>query len=119
MRLRAIALALSLAPGAIFAAESWDWAEPHKARCSEGNEIQMHECMRRESELVDSRLNEKYQALLGSLSRPEDLRRAQRAWLAFRETTCSFVASGLQGPGGLHSFALALLQNRPRREAHP
>jgi uncharacterized protein YecT (DUF1311 family) len=67
----------------------------------------MHSCMQREAELVEERLEEAYRGLLASLARPEDLRRSQRAWLAYRESTCAFAVSGLKGPGGLHSFALA------------
>lgn len=107
MRLSAVALALFLCSAAALGAEDWDWAAPHKARCDAGDAVPMHVCMRKEAELVESRLNEKYRALLASLSRPEDLRRSQRAWLAFRESTCAFAVSGLEGPGGLHSFALA------------
>lgn len=52
----------------------------------------MEECIQRELEIQDRRLNTAYQALMKSLSekRRAQLRDAQRKWIAFRDANCSF-----------------------------
>lgn len=50
----------------------------------------MTECLSNELALQDKRLNEVYQALMRKASEQQasELRKAQRAWLAYRDATC-------------------------------
>lgn len=52
----------------------------------------MVECMVAETKRHDARLNKAYKALMGSLNpeRQKQLQEAQRAWLKFRDSNCSF-----------------------------
>ena len=59
---------------------------------------------------ADARLNEDYRALMGTLSEDEEgtarLKRAQRAWIAFRDAECTFNAQWTEG-GTIHSRIVA------------
>ena len=59
---------------------------------SNGVTVEMLDCMSAELTRQDARLNENYQRLLSKLSakRKEGLLEAQRAWIKFRDTNCSF-----------------------------
>jgi uncharacterized protein YecT (DUF1311 family) len=87
-------------------AEDWDAAGSYKSKCSEGTMLEMNRCLRAELDKLDVRLNESYRALLAELADSTELRKAQRAWVAFRETTCDFSVSGLEPGGSLYPYAL-------------
>jgi uncharacterized protein YecT (DUF1311 family) len=87
------------------AQEDWDFAAPHKARCSAGTMLDMGKCLQNESRSVEERLNSEYQSLLRSLENPEPLRQAQRAWLQFRKRDCDYSASGVDKDGSLYSHS--------------
>ncbi len=70
---------------------------PAFGRCmdrSGGVTARMLDCMATETAHQDARLNRAYQALMTSLpaERQRALQRAQRAWLAFRDADCRFLA---------------------------
>lgn len=58
--------------------------------------IEMRDCNRWEHERQDRRLNNAYRELIRRHlpEAQEDLRRAQRAWLEFREAECLYEATG-------------------------
>ena len=59
---------------------------------SSGNTAGMTDCISAETARQDARLNENYKRLMSKLSakRRNALREAQRAWVKFRDTNCSF-----------------------------
>lgn len=70
---------------------------PAYERCmdkSGGVTVRMLDCMATEMSHQDARLNRAYKTLMASLpsERQRALQRAQRAWLAFRDADCQFLA---------------------------
>jgi uncharacterized protein YecT (DUF1311 family) len=57
------------------------------------------DCYRTETAIWDDLLNENYKKLLGTLDdqQTEKLRAMQRAWIAYRDTTCNFYWDKIQG----------------------
>ena len=57
------------------------------------------DCYRTETAIWDALLNENYKKLLGTLDdqQSEKLRAMQRAWIAYRDTTCNFYWDKIQG----------------------
>jgi uncharacterized protein YecT (DUF1311 family) len=57
------------------------------------------DCYRTETAIWDDLLNENYKRLLGTLDdqQTEKLRAMQRAWIAYRDTTCNFYWDKIQG----------------------
>ncbi|NJN20818.1 MAG: DUF1311 domain-containing protein [Leptolyngbya sp. RL_3_1] len=73
---------------------------PLPAECSNPtNQGMMTRCAQAEYAQVDAALNQRYQAVKGSLSAPKqaDLVAAGRAWIAFRDADCEFVQSQFEG----------------------
>jgi uncharacterized protein YecT (DUF1311 family) len=85
--------------------DKWDFAAPYKQRCSTGTMLDMNECLAGEHAKVDARLNEVYKRLVGSLAQPESLRKAQTAWLRFRDLDCAYSSSGLTDGASLKPFS--------------
>jgi uncharacterized protein YecT (DUF1311 family) len=56
-------------------------------------------CYRSETAIWDDLLNENYKKLLGTLDDDQTakLRAMQRAWIAYRDTTCNFYWDKIQG----------------------
>ena len=97
-------LALGCSVG-VFAQDNWDFAAPQKGRCSVGTMVDMTRCLEKELNATEKRLNVEYQSLLRSLESAEPLRRAQGAWLRFRELECNYVTSGIGESGSLYPFS--------------
>ncbi len=59
----------------------------------------MADCYRIETAIWDELLNENYKALMATLDadQAEKLRAMQRAWIAYRDTTCGFYWDKIQG----------------------
>ncbi|WP_321815579.1 MULTISPECIES: lysozyme inhibitor LprI family protein [unclassified Paraburkholderia] len=59
----------------------------------------MDECVGRTMQASDQRLNETYRALLAKVGKDGGarLRKAQRAWLTWRDAQCSFSTMGTSG----------------------
>jgi uncharacterized protein YecT (DUF1311 family) len=64
-----------------------------------GNTFEMRKCAADNYALADKKLNQTYQKLIGQLSpeRKKRLIEAQRAWISFRDKTCSFESSQALG----------------------
>jgi uncharacterized protein YecT (DUF1311 family) len=69
---------------------------------SEGVTVNMLDCSADELRRQDTLLNESYQKLIASAApqQREQLREAQRAWIKYRDTTCSLMQS-FEGGGTL------------------
>ena len=66
---------------------------------SEGVTVKLRECLGDEFERQDQELNRIYKALTPKLS-PKNrqiLLKSERAWIAYRDTTCEFESSGEEG----------------------
>ena len=59
----------------------------------------MADCFRIEGVIWDDLLNENYKSLLGELddNQTAKARAMQRAWIAYRDTTCGFYGDKIQG----------------------
>ena len=99
-----ILLYLLLLPVGAVGEDKWDFAAPHKQRCSVGSMLDMNECMETEYTKVDAKLNRLYKQLLSSLVDPESLRKSQAAWIKFRDLDCVYSGSGISTGGSLVSF---------------
>ena len=70
----------------------------------------MNECADQGARAADARLNATYRRVLQRLASATPMRdqlvRAQRAWLAFRDQECAFTASGVEG-GSIHPMILS------------
>ena len=75
-------------------------------RCGDGPQQQMNACMAEEYWKTDARLNTIYRELVGALEDPSTLRRAQQAWLRFRDLSCDYETSGIGRDGSLYPFSL-------------
>lgn len=84
-----------------------DMASIKHEHCEEGNNLENTFCISRELEESNSRLNVVYGTLMNALASPESLRRAQRAWIAFRDAECMFKNRGMQGGSG-YNFSVDL-----------
>jgi uncharacterized protein YecT (DUF1311 family) len=73
------------------------------ARCSDGTMTAMSQCLERERQESDTRLNVVYRALGQALAEPARLKDAQRAWIAFRDLECRFRR--LNEGGSLQGFS--------------
>lgn len=89
------------------AADGWDFAMTQKQRCGDGPQQQMNACMAGEYRKVDARLNAIYRELIGALQDPSTLRKAQKAWLRFRDLSCDYETSGVGRDGSLYPFSVA------------
>lgn len=107
MRATVILLALLCTSVPAFAGDEWDFSMPHKNRCSDGGQLQMNECLAGEFKKVDAQLNADYKRLLAVLENPSKLKKAQSAWLRFRDADCEYASSGLGQEGSLSPFAQA------------
>jgi uncharacterized protein YecT (DUF1311 family) len=98
----AVLLPLSVAHGQD---DKWDFAAPHKQRCSLGTMLDMNRCLAEEYKKVDGRLNETYRQLTGVLADPGSLRKSQAAWVRFRDLDCEFASSGISAEGSLRPYS--------------
>lgn len=62
-------------------------------------QLEMNQCAQAKKAQTDKRLNDVYRRYRQRLqpAHKQKLTDAQRAWLAFRESWCSFIASGAEG----------------------
>ena len=105
MRIVSLFVSLLLASSGAIAGEDWDFSTLHKSRCSCGGQPQMNACLASEYSVVDEQLNEKYKRLIQVLEDGSSLKKAQVAWLHFRDLTCEYSSSGIGRDGSLYSFA--------------
>src|ERR1700733_66082 len=74
-------------------------ATPCTNKPSHGSNAATADCYRTETAIWDDLLNENYKKLLGRLDDDQTakLRAMQRAWIAYRDTTCNFYWDKIQG----------------------
>lgn len=88
---------------------SWQASGNASDDCSEGDHLTQVQCVSRQIQLLDKRLNTGYQRALNNLPEKhgtdtrkerEQLRRSQRAWLKFKDENCALIG-GLRGGSNL------------------
>ena len=74
-------------------------AQPKRDCGNENNQASMNACSFEQWKSADTVLNRDYQALLRRMDPKSQklLRSAQRAWLAYRDAECGFIASASEG----------------------
>ena len=94
--------------GALVSASSSFAAQPECLN-SAPTQLAMDECVGRSMKASDQKLNETYHALLAKVSKSgaDQLRKAQRAWLAWRDAQCEFNTMGTRG-GSINSSMYGL-----------
>jgi uncharacterized protein YecT (DUF1311 family) len=84
-----------------------------------GRDSQPHDgdCYRIEGVVWDDLLNENYQSLLGTLDDDQaaKARIMQRAWIAYRDTTCQFYDDKIQGSMAVMMHAACATRETARR----
>jgi uncharacterized protein YecT (DUF1311 family) len=83
-----------------------DFAAPHKERCAAMCSIGLSICMAEEYKASDGRLNEVVQELTAEFKSRNQLKRAQQAWLKYRDAQCKLAASGYSPKTSEHYYAL-------------
>jgi uncharacterized protein YecT (DUF1311 family) len=75
------------------------------------------DCYRIEGVIWDDLLNENYQSLLGTLDAAQaaKARAMQRAWIAYRDTTCQFYDDKIQGSMAVPMQAACATRESARR----
>ena len=83
----------------------------------EANEVAVADCYRLETSIWDGLLNENYKSLLETLDDGQAVkaRAMQRAWLAYRDTTCQFYDDKIQGTMSLTMHAACAARETARR----
>ena len=92
-------LLVALIPAAAHA----DWYGAEYQQC-QGTTADLVSCLDRRTQEWDRRLNEAYQERMRESQRPEDLRAAQRLWIAYRDANCSYYRDG---PGTISAIEAA------------
>ena len=71
-------------------------------------QMEMNICAGKDYQAADKRLNKVYGKLLAASDDKDKelLRKAERAWITFRDTQCEYQASGSSG-GSIHPMELA------------
>jgi uncharacterized protein YecT (DUF1311 family) len=74
-------------------------ADPCMAQVGAAPDRVMADCFQIEGAIWDDLLNENYKRLLGELddNQTAKARAMQRAWIAYRDTTCGFYSDKIQG----------------------
>ena len=96
---------------------NWDLAIPHIRYCESQKDTTMmalNECLLKEYDKVDTRLNLKYTQLVDTLVDPHYVIQAQEAWEKFRDAQCAFDQSG-GGSGATYSWNHCLIDLTEKR----
>ncbi|MBN3789627.1 lysozyme inhibitor LprI family protein [Burkholderia sp. Ac-20353] len=82
-----------------------------------GTQTDINECIGRSMKASDRQLNDTYRALLAKVSKDggEHLRKAERAWLAWRDAQCEFNTMGTRG-GSINSSMYGMCIDTLTRE---
>ena len=114
-----IAFGLLLNAPALAAADS-ELSQTYSACMDKSGGVtsEMLDCMSAEFTRQDARLNENYKRLMSKLSakRKEGLLEAQRAWIKFRDTNCSFYFDP-DGGSAAHLFGSDCMLNATANRA--
>jgi uncharacterized protein YecT (DUF1311 family) len=85
--------------------ENWDYAMPHKDKCTGEGQQADNDCLSVEYKETDLRLNNLYKKLNAALADPKPLLESQRAWLKFRDSQCKFTVGADDG-GSAYMYSL-------------
>jgi uncharacterized protein YecT (DUF1311 family) len=84
----------------------------------DGSNLGTADCYRIERAIWDDILNENYKKLMAAVDDPKDqtkLKEMQRAWIAFRDTTCDFYWHKIHGSMAVPMTAACQLRETSRR----
>jgi uncharacterized protein YecT (DUF1311 family) len=92
-------------------------ADPCIGDVSSAADRKMADCYEIEGLIWDDLLNENYKRLIDTLDSEQTLkaRAMQRAWIAYRDTTCQFYYDKIQGSMAMHMQAACLIRESARR----
>jgi uncharacterized protein YecT (DUF1311 family) len=92
-RLLGMTAGLAILAGPVFAGAQGDPAE--KANDCDGGTLQILQCIGKQQENWDRKLNAAYQAALKEAepNQRDLLRQSERAWIKFRETNCDYYGA--------------------------
>ena len=92
-------------------------AEPCMGKPEEAQKAVVVECYRVENSIWDGLLNENYKSLLETLDDDQTAkaRAMQRAWTAYRDTTCQFYDDKIQGSMSVTMHAACVTRESARR----
>jgi uncharacterized protein YecT (DUF1311 family) len=92
-------------------------ADPCTKKPSGQTTLGTAECYRAEQEIWDALLNENFRALRDDLDEGQKtkLRDMQRAWIAYRDTTCAFYHDKIQGTMATGMAAACVARETARR----
>ncbi|WP_244814451.1 lysozyme inhibitor LprI family protein [Caballeronia sp. Lep1P3] len=102
-------LCLRMTAATLLVATAPAWADSSACMKNAATQIAMDECAGRDLKAADQTLNDTYRTLLGKVSKDgaEQLRKAQRSWLAWRDAQCEFDTMATRG-GSIHSMEYAM-----------
>jgi uncharacterized protein YecT (DUF1311 family) len=90
----------------------------NQAECGNSqSQMAMNECVGRNMKAADEKLNQTYRALMAKVSKDgaEQLRKSQRAWLAWRDAQCEFDTMSSR-TGSIHSAMQGMCIEQLTRE---
>ncbi len=87
------------------AVENWDFAKPHKEKCTGKGQHADNDCLSEAYKETDLRLNKLYKKLNEALVDSKPLLESQRAWLKFRDSQCKFTVGADDG-GSSYIYSL-------------
>jgi uncharacterized protein YecT (DUF1311 family) len=92
-------------------------ADPCKKASDDADKATVVDCYRIEALIWDGLLNDNYKSLLDSLDEDQaaKARAMQRAWLAYRDTTCQFYDDKIQGSMATTMSAACVTRETARR----
>ncbi|WP_321870958.1 lysozyme inhibitor LprI family protein [Burkholderia ubonensis] len=93
---------------ALLLASRFSWAAQIDCANDAATQTNMDECIGHNLKASDRKLNETYRALLAKVSSEgsNQLRKSQRAWIAWRDAQCEFNTMGTRG-GSINSSMYA------------
>ena len=86
--------------------KGWDFSQPYKDKCSEGNMHDMNECLVNEYIEIDQTLNSVYNMLVSVLAEKTKLQKAQAAWIKFRDLNCDYENSGMTPADNIYPYGM-------------
>jgi uncharacterized protein YecT (DUF1311 family) len=94
-------------------------ADPCIGDVSSAADRKMTDCYEIEGSIWDDLLNENYKRLLDALDSEQTAkaRTMQRAWVAYRDTTCQFYYDKIQGTMAIHMQSACVMRENQASEA--
>ena len=117
MRISAFIVLICLLSSSALASDAQVCTDPWMAKvsneCGGGAGQEMQRCFGARRQEADTELNKVYGQLKADLVSPNDLVKAQRAWLNYRDAECNYQASGYAcdtGISGMCSLTIGMCQ---------